>query len=163
MLSDKNMFLDEKETWFQTKTLKSLSSCTKAGQSRRSTKCDILTCKANFIRHVLYFGMQQWSDSKWIFCEVERNSFEMFPLRSLPLSVIIPFFLLLFEATAWLADLFLQIPTPPMIQTAVGEEQLMRSIVQWVGLQSVHVSCVHISPGASSFFWPLKTRLLYQA
>lgn len=151
-----------KKLGFRRKHLKSLSSCTKAGQSRQSTKCDILTCKAFFIRHVLYFGIQQWSDSKWIFCGVERNSFEMFSLRSLPLSVIIPFFLLLFEATAWLADLFLQIPTPPMIQSAVGEE-LMRSIVQWVGLQSVHVSCVHISPGASSFFWPLKTRLLYQA
>lgn len=49
------------------------------------------------------------------FCGVERviwNGFEFFPLRSLPLSVIIPFFLLLFEATAWLTDLFLITPIP---------------------------------------------------
>lgn len=85
----------------------------------------------------------------------------MFPLRSLPLSATLPFFSLLFDpaetavaaaaaAAAWLANLFHQIPTPLMIQAAVGDEELMRSTVQRVGLRSVRVPFVHISPGASS-------------
>lgn len=82
----------------------------------------------------------------------------MFPLRSLPLSATLPFFFLLFDpaetaaaaAAAWLANLFHQIPTPTMIQAAVGDEELMRSTVQRVGLRSVRVPFVHISPGASS-------------
>lgn len=83
----------------------------------------------------------------------------MFPLRSLPLSATLPFFFLLFDpeeaaaaaaAAAWLANLFHQIPTPPMIQAAVGDEELMRSTVQRVGLRSVRVPFVHTSPGASS-------------
>lgn len=87
----------------------------------------------------------------------------MFPLRSLPLSATLPFFFLLFDpaetaaaaavaaaAAAWVANLFHQIPTPPMIQAAVGDEELMRSTVQRVGLRSVRVPFVHRSPGASS-------------
>lgn len=96
---------------------------------------------------------------------MSKSRFEMFPLRSLPLSATLPFFFLLFDpeeaaaaaaavveaaAAAWLANLFHQIPTPPMIQAAVGDEELMRSTVQRVGLRSVCVPFVHISPGASS-------------
>lgn len=88
---------------------------------------------------------------------MSKSKFEMFPLRSLPLSATLPFFFLPFDpaaaaaaTAAWLANLFHQIPTPPMIQAAVGDEELMRSTVQRVGLRSVRVPFVHISPGASS-------------
>lgn len=87
---------------------------------------------------------------------VSQSKLEMFPLRSLPLSATLPFFFLLFDpeeavaAAARLANLFHQIPTPPMIQAAVGDEELMRSRVQRVGLRSVRVPFAHISPGASS-------------
>lgn len=55
--------------------------------------------------HALRQPHKSSADLKWIICGAQRviwNTFEFFspPLRSLPLSVSIPFFILLFEATA---------------------------------------------------------------
>lgn len=143
--------------------------------------CNIWISYSIFKRHVLFFSIQQQSSQtkkkelhkstsefKWIFCGIfwENDLKHFFIFFYFPWINFYLYNNTMLFASIWsncLAQRFISPKFPtPMIQTAEGEK-LMRSIVDWVGLKSVHVSYVHTSPCASSFLWPLKLQLLNQA